>query len=354
MNPKSTILLLLPLTTALCAASAPTEPNDTTSEPILQMNSDVRAWIIEADVDGESVTYRNPGSIRPTYMAQIILPRVHRSRMIDSGGEAVALATSSPVAQELSEAQREFLTQGFAARADTSKANIPDHYSVNFYAVSEEDARIMARALLDRCARSAQRTIALEREQLKKCQESLKQNQVILPEKEKQLEQAEKDYKTAKSSTYPLNSEEDAAKLAKELILQMDRQAKTLDIDRAEVRGKLEVIDQYLSRPDLSNDVIERLEAQNIELMVELSGLEARREAIGKIRDEQQRFCILLHAREELAGAVKQLKDTLERDEEIMRGITWRLENPPDYMQPPRVHQNKVFIYPIESVDARN
>jgi len=354
MNAKSILLLLLSLATAACAASAPTEPNDTTPEPTFQMNSDVMAWTIETDVDGKSGTYRDPGSIRPTYMARIILRRVDRSRMISSGEQALALAKGSPLAQQLSQAQKEFLAEGFGARVDTSAANIPNHYSVNFYAVSEEDARIMTRALMDKFAANARRSIGFEKEELTKRQERLKQNQAALPEKEKQLEQVQKDYEAAKSSTYPLNSKEEAAQLAKELVLQMDRQAKTLDIDRAEVRGKLRVIDEYLAKPDLGNNVIETLETQKIELLIELSGLEARRQAIRNFRDEQQRFCTLFHAREELAGAVGQLKDTLKRDEEVIRGITWRLENPPDYMQPPKVYQNKVIIYPIEAADAQN
>ena len=189
---------------------------------------------------------------------------------------------------------------------------------------------------------------------MKRRQESLKQTQGVLPEKEKQLEQAEKDYKIVKSAMYPLHSEEEAAKLAKELILQMDRQAKTLDIDWAGLRGKLEVVEEYLSRLDLNSNVIETLEAQRIELMVEISGLEARRQAIQGIRHGQQRFCTLLDARNELKDSVEQLKDTLKKDEVRIPVLISQLKNPPEYMQPPKVFQNEILIYPIESVDAQN
>ena len=353
MNAKSTTLLLLALAPVAFSASAPTEPNDAAANLIFERNDEVVSWVIETEVNDESVIYHNPGSIRPKYMAKIILPRVHRSHMISSGG-ALARAQGRPVAQKLSEAQKAFLVQGFGAWVDTSAANVPNHYSVNFYAVSAEDAKIMTRALMDQFATNARRSMGFEKEELKKRQERLKQNQAALPEKEKQFEQAEKDYKVAKSATYPLSDDGEAAQLARELILQMDRQAKTLDIDQAGLRGKLEVIDQYLSRPDLNNDVIETLEAQRIELMIELSGLEARRRAIRQIRDEQHRFCTLLDAWDELMRSVAQMRKALKDDEAVIRGITGRLKKPSGSLVPPKVYENKVIIYPIEAKDSQN
>lgn len=353
MNPKPVFLLLLSVTMVVCAAAGPAEPNNSTPELTFEMSNDAKTWSIETVINGESVTYQDPGPIRPTCMAQIILPRVHQSWMIDSD-EAVALATSSPVAQKLSEAQREFLAQGFAARVDTSAANIPNHYSVYLYAVSEADARIMARALFDKCAQNARRSIGYDKTAVKRYQESLKQTQAVLPEKEKQLEQAEKDYKSVKAAMYPLHTEGEAAELAKELILQMDRQSKMLDIDWAGLQGKLQVVEEYLARPDLNSDVTETLEGQRIELMVEMSGLEARRQAIQQIRDEQQRFCTLFRAREELVGAVQELRESLKRAERAIRSRIRRIENPPDSMRPPKVYQNKILIYPIESGDVQN
>ena len=48
-----------------------------------------------------------------------------------------------------------------------------------------------------------------------------------------------------------------------------------LDIDWAGLQGKLQVVEEYLARPDLNSDATETLEGQRIELMVEMSGLEA-------------------------------------------------------------------------------
>ena len=46
MNPKSTMLLLLSLTTAVGAASAPTEPNDAAAKLSFEMNDETVPWVI--------------------------------------------------------------------------------------------------------------------------------------------------------------------------------------------------------------------------------------------------------------------------------------------------------------------
>jgi hypothetical protein len=143
MTAKSSLLLLLSLATVALPASVPTEPNTTSVELRFEMDREIMPWVIETDVNGKSITYHDPGAIRPTYMAKVILPR---NEMFSSAG-VLAKTMDSPLAQKLSEAQKEFLAQGFGVWVDTSAANVPDHYSANFYAVSEEDAKIMARAL---------------------------------------------------------------------------------------------------------------------------------------------------------------------------------------------------------------
>jgi hypothetical protein len=182
----------------------------------------------------------------------------------------------------------------------------------------------------------------------------LEESQATLPEKQKQLEQVEKRYQQAKDSTYPLNSDEEASQLAKDLVLQMDRQVKTLDIDLAGVRGKLEVINEYLSRPDLSTEAIETLEAQRIEQMIEMSGLDARRRAIGQVRDEQQRFWDLVRQRYELQNAIERLEREIERNQERTRNLTYRLEHPFGDMVVPPVYLNKVILYPIATGDSQD
>lgn len=350
MTSKSTLVLLLSFAAVAFSASAPTDPNDAAAKLRFERSPDPSDWTILAPTDDGLIPYPNPGSIRPTCMAKIILPRDE----VFSGPEAMEMAMHSPLAQKLSPAQREFLAQGFGARHDTGPFNVANHYSVDFYAVSEEDAKIMARALIDKFAENARKVVASERQELQKRQESLKQNQADLPEKEKQLEDVRKQYEAAKSSVYPLSDDSDAWQLAKDLILQMAQQTKTLDVELAGVRGKLEVIGEYLAKPGLNNNIVETLEAQQIEQMIELSGLEARRRAMRQICDEQQRFCTLLDTLFGLEQSLEQMKEVINRDQDVVTGITNRLANPPQYMVPPKVYQNKVILYSVAGEDSPN
>ncbi len=353
MPVRTILLLVLSLAAVAVGASEPNGPNSPASQLQFEMSTLTPEWVVTAEVEDEQVTYTDPGSIRPQYMARIILPR-EGHRMIDSARQAEAMAMGSPLAEKLSEAQREFLAQGFGTWLDTSAANVPKHYSVNFYAVSEEDARIMARALLDYFAENARRSIGFDRDRLAEAKRLLQESQATLPEKQKQLERVQQRYEQAKESTYPLNTDQEASQLAKDLVLQMDRQVKTLDIDLAGVRGKLEVINEYLSRPDLSKEAIETLEGQRIDQMIEMSGLEARRRAIRQVRDEQQRFWDLFRQRRDLQNAIELLELDIERNEDRTRNLTYRLEHPFGDMVVPPVYQNKVILYAIRAKDSQD
>ncbi|MBN1363021.1 MAG: hypothetical protein JW993_20650 [Sedimentisphaerales bacterium] len=351
MSVRLTLMLVVSVASIAFCAAAETEPNYVAPQPQFEMSTLTPRWTVSAEVEGKTVMYDDPGSVRPQYMARIILPR---GRMYERAAQVLGMALDRPLAQKLSPAQRDFLARGFGAWVDTSAANIPNHYSVNFYAVSEQDAKIMAWALIDSFAANAQRSTAMYQRELTEYRQRLAENQKALPEQQKLLEQAQQSYERAKKSTYPLNTDEEASQLAKELVLQMDRQIKTLDIDLAGVRGKLKVINEYLARQDLDNDVIETLEAQRIEQTIELSGLEARRQAIRQVRDEQQRFWDLVRLRTEREDSVKKLKKALEQDEERIRGTTGVLEHGWGDTVPPAVYQNKVILYRIEAKDSQD
>jgi uncharacterized protein YdcH (DUF465 family) len=350
MGVKPTFLLVLSLASVTFCASAQTEPNDAAARLKFETSTLTPSWTVGGQVGDESVTYTDPGSIRPKYMAQIILPR---ERMLHDR-TVLAKITASPLAQRFSQAQEDFLAQGFSVWVDASAANVPNHYSVNLYAASEEDAKIMARALVDGFAKDAQETRAHYQDALAKEKQSLKENQAALVEKQKQFEEGQRQYETAKESTYPLIGDDEASQLAKELVLQMDRQAKTLDIDLAGVQGKLQVINEYLLRPDLDNDVIERLEVQKIEQMIELTGLEARRQAIERIRAEQQHFRTLVRQHSELHNSVKTLEQDVSQNERGIRELTDLLEHPKPFMLPTQVYQGKVILYHIRAQGSRD
>ncbi len=347
---KSTLLLVLSLATVAFCASAPTEPNHVAPEPKFEMSDLTPRWTVSATVDDKPVLYDDPGPIRPTFAAQIILPR---NREVRNGKAAQAMVMHSPLSQEFSQAQKDFLAQGFGAWVDTSPDNVPNHYSITLYAVSEKDARLMAWALIDHFAINAQRSRVFEQRDLDKYTQRLEENETALPAKEKQFEEVRRQYQAVKDEIYPLNSDREAAQLAKELIQQMDKEAKTIDIDLAGVRGRLKIIDKYLAGT-LSASLRERLEGTRIEQMVELGGLEARQQAIQQVRGQQQRFFALVRQREDLSISITGLKEDIGRDQERVNAVKHRLEHPWGDMLPLAVYQDKVILYHVKAEDSQN
>lgn len=132
----------------------------------------------------------------------------------------------------------------------------------------------------------------------------------------------------------------------------MDKQGDTLDIELAGIRAKLEVIADYLSRADLANHIAERLEGLRIDQMIELSSIEARREAIEKIVSVEKEFCRLYWEHRRLQQTVPSLRSAIEKNRKRIEDMTTYLEHPTMDMAPPQVFNNKVIIYPIQAEGA--
>jgi hypothetical protein len=351
MNPKFITLLLLSLAPVTLRASDPAEPNDTTPEPTFEVSARIIPWTVSATVGGRSIAYDNPGTIRPRYQADIIVPH---GKMVNSREYYVERIKSSPLAQRLSQAQKDFLSKSFGVWIVPHAAKVPNHSVLQLYAASEEDAKTMARALLDGLALETGERFARGKQLLEEWKQQRDQRQVELAEKEKRRTEIDSQYSRNKEAIHPSLSDDEAAQLARDLIFQMDKDSNTLDIELAGIRAKVETINQYLSRTDLDNDVVEKLETLRIDQMIERNSLEARRKAIGRIYTAEQEFCSLYRQRRELEQTVAALRKALEDDEPRIDRLTTELTEPSERLVPPRVFENKVTLYRIETKDSQN
>jgi len=350
MPPKATILLILFLTTAAFCASAPTEPNETT-ELSFQMSNETTPWTIEALVDGKFVRYDNPGSIRPRYAAQVILPR---GRPEHSGASLLELVMTSPLAQKLSAVQQEFLAQGFGTRVDKSADNVPNYYSIYLYAVSAEDAKIMARAAMDGLTTLARKNLATALRSWEKWKQDFERRRRELVEKQERLKKIEPQYDEQKTRLHPGLGDDNAEQLARELIFQMNKEGNTLDIELAGIRAKLQIIDEYRSKPYVDRDVLERLEAMKIDQLIELSSLEARRKAIEKILSAEQEFCRLYGEKKELRETIPTHVAKIRDGEERLNGEPEILRQQREAHATPRIYNDTVILYPIADIEGKN
>lgn len=344
MAMKQTLLLLLSLTSVALAATGRTDPNEATPELHFVMSN------VPLNMAPSF------GGTRPKYKAELVLFQDRAfgpSEQLDS-------ILDGPWAQKLSQAQRDFLAgplgQGRRRNYGTELRGGPDqeHVTIELYAVSEQDAKIMASAMLDALAEEARTRRARHSRWLDGLKQEAQQKQAELAEKEERIGEVDGQYDQRKKSLYPYLTDDEAAQLAKELIFQMDKEGKMLDIELAGIKAKFDQIEGYLSETSLDSHVRERLEGMKIDQMIELVSLTKRQEAVAKIRKAEQEFYSLYTERKQLHQSVPGLRDFLKQKENEIDNAARVLARPLGQLVPPKVYEDKVVIYPIKPADSSN
>jgi hypothetical protein len=342
MNVRLATLLTLSLTTTGFCAAVQTDPNRVDPNVEFKEGLGSREWrVLAHGPEGRLVPYINPGSIRPTYVAQFFLPR---DRKIISSEAALFFLTKSPLAVHLSKAQQSFLAENFAIWVDLDNDEHPNHYAIWFYAVTEQDAKVMASAFLDFITNTAWQREVKSRDERDAAKQRLEQNQASLTKKQEQLESLSAQYAKIKGDNYPMLSDEEVGETTKEIVMQMDKETRIIEIDLAGVHGKLRVIEQYFSSVEATVPARrERLDAWKTEQMIELSGLEARKKAVEEIRAIPQKLCSLNRERTDLENTTSNLKMAIKDDTRTLSVVP----APDLYTWPVKIYGNVVLIYPI-------
>jgi hypothetical protein len=343
-------IVLSILFTATLGATGLSEPNDAGSETKFEFNNKTKCkWRVSLgkNKEGLQVYVDNPSPNKPTHAAKVLL---HENYTIPKSKYVVLdRIYDSPIAKKFSKSQKEFLkTEYTVLVVSDSIRTKPYHYhSTWLYAVSEEDAKLMAQAYLDGLNKYAGWIMVDQKRVLNEWQEKLHLAQKELPEKEAKLKDLEEQYKREKNKTHRFSSEEETPKLAKENILEMNKTLDTLEIELSGIREKLKAIEKYRNEPEQREAIRARLDEMFVEQMIELSGLEARRQTTERLRAEQQLFLILFNKRNDLQHEVGKLRKTIESSKNAINDINDLLKNPMPHMLPPKVYQNKVVIYPV-------
>jgi len=347
---------LLCLAFAGISTAAQTEPNDAPLKLKFQTSTRPQDWIVrgEKDEGGKTLLYQNPGPTKPTHVAEVVLSRTHWRFYIES--DILERIEKSPIAKKLSRQQRDFLGTGFAIRIDYESHRIPKHYSIWFYAMSEDDAKKTAEVFIEVLAEKATARRQEYVKERKKLEQKIADIEKDLPEKEAQAKAAESKYKEVKNTRYASFADTEALEKAKETMLQMAKMLDVVDIELAGIREKLKVIEEYrkpkgltdtLRYRELPNEIMVQLDRMFVEQMIELRGAEARKQATIRVRDREKALCDFFNQLFTLDAEAHRLKDGLSGSERRLRGVEERLANPRPNMLPPKVFQNKVTIYPV-------
>ena len=334
MTAKPTILFLVALAAIASSASAATKPNATKVEPIFETDTWPRSKPIECK------------DRRARYVAELTLP-LYRETFRASAVAVRAIMESSPLIQKLSPTQEDLLMTGHAVNVHSQTKSQKPHLRITLYAVSEEDAKAMAEALLDALTSKAQEHRAQYTRELDEIKAKLQQAQRKLAEKETRLQELGREYQQQKDNLHPHLRDEEVVQLAKELIFQMDKEGNMLNIELAGIRAKLTIIDEHLRKPALDDHVRQRLEGMKIDQLIELGGLDARRAAVEQIRTVEQTLYSLYSERHALQVNTESHRTDVEQLKNVVEARTSELKRTSGRLVPPQDSERKVTLYAI-------
>ena len=194
-----------------------------------------------------------------------------------------------------------------------------------------------------------------EEELLKEHKEKTSEIKKKLPEKQKIYDEAKSKYEQIKNARYfsQINDGEVYTR-AKDTMFQMDKTLDTLEIELAGIHEKLSSIEKYRrikhaeDNKRFSTETLDKLDQMYIEQMIELKSVRVRQKAALGIRKREKKFLDLFSQCMELENEVISLNDQLGNHERNLRQAETRLATPTPEMQPLKIYQNKVIIYPVK------
>ncbi len=333
-------------------AVEPNEPNEPnfpkTVVKFENVDRTIPWWVRSAN--GQTVTPSS--SIKPLYIAQIRL----REYPAQLRNEAYVMATifESPIAKKFSKEQQEFLKTGFAVNINlVMNQTLPGYNFISLYAISSEDAKLMAQALIDTLNTRAAQELASLKKKINRDKQELDKAQKELPEIEKQLEDAEEQYKKVKDATHRYSSDAEEAEMAKKSIIEMNKEIDLLDIELAGIREKVKTAEKYKEKETMGSSTYEKLNEMYVELMVELSGLQARSDMTEKIRKREQAFLNIFVRLTDLNSKTDRIRSKIGGLPNVILDFSNRLKDTTPranaYWLPPNVYQDTVIIYPVEN-----
>jgi hypothetical protein len=324
----------------LCIPALSQEPNQPKPELQFETSGEERPWV------RDSKDRPGSGPIKPTCAAEFLLYRAPaHSPQADLRTMRTILKTEA--GRSLSEIQRDFLTKSDAL-VWTDAGHIGRRYRLlRLYAVSQDDAKTMVRAVNEYMTVKANEQMQDMRKNADEYEERIADIRRELPQKQVKLEAASVSYQEIKKRTHDLSSDSDAAKEAKETILEMNKVLDAIAIEIAGIEAKLSAIEQYKSKKNVSIEGLAKVEQILSEQTIELAGALARRKATLRIRGREETFLNRNQQWHHLTVEVNDLQNELPERERSLQWHRERLANPDSDMLPPQIYQNKVTIHPV-------
>ena len=265
--------------------------------------------------------------------------------------DAVLETTSG---RAMSQKQRDITSNQSINMRDYNRT-ISNYTLFQLYGISEDDTKKLAEAVIDTLTSEADKKKQSVLKVLKEHKEKTSEIKKKLPEKQKIYDEAKSKYEQIKNARYfsQINDGEVYTR-AKDTMFQMDKTLDTLEIELAGIHEKLSSIEKYRrikhaeDNKRFSTETLDKLDQMYIEQMIELKSVRVRQKAALGIRKREKKFLDLFSQCMELENEVISLNDQLGNHERNLRQAETRLATPTPEMQPLKIYQNKVIIYPVK------
>ena len=341
---KHRILTVL-LLTGLCTTTFAAEPNPPKPELKFDIVTKKPKWV------GQNDGPFCKGPIKPKCAAIFgIKGDCYLWRLSNSEIKEVLLKTSA--GESMSAEQKEFMTKSkdVTYLSQVRSAKYPIYYSL--YAVSQDDAKKMAAALIE-ALNDPQTRIRLYKRGVSILEDQLLDMQSGLANQDTRMEMSLAKFREEKLKKLPYLTVEEA----KITILEVNKMLNRLYIDRAGVRAQLEAVelqraiqekDKKVEEEKSRKGILLKLEEMKVDLAIEHAALESKIGTASNLRDLAKHFYKRMRDKQlELKEMATHFIREIEETERELRRIEKILANPKSKIPPVRVNKNTVTIYPV-------
>jgi hypothetical protein len=345
-------LLMVLILLCICTPALSAEPNDAGTELKFEISDKQQDWYSKIPA-GEPPT-TGSGPIKPTHVAELFVWNLpYRTASHDAvvrylldmdfgSHNVIARLMQGCAGKTMSRKQRDFLTTGGAIITVGNFGDaVGNHWHFRLYAVSQDDAKKMAQALLESPTERANERLQSRENEHQERREQVAQLNKEISEKDAKLKATETKLEELRKTVHYLSSPE-----AEGTVRELNKTLDDLNIEVAGLRAQLEATTEAIDARPRENLRL-KLEEMRIEQMVKLKAAEAKKDAATKIRDQAEAFVHLVSDLVELPKQLSGLRGRLHHYEEAIRKIEDTLANPSMDMVPPKVFENKVTIYPV-------
>ncbi len=293
--------------------------------------------------------------LRPTHMAEMFMNHISGLPNRNApAGTGIRNLLETTAGRGFSEEQRRFFKETNKWIRYGRKEGSPEGYMyINLYAVSEQDAKRLAEAVVEFLDKQARKNREILESRIRGCEEKIPQIKKELKKQREDMEELgvwiEKRVEGGLRKLKLLGTDFDAAKESKETVLKMDKFLNSLQIEISGIKAKLEAVDEYRKNDALGANNLAKLEQIHCEQTIELVGALARKRTAIEIRTRENEFYHKCERWDLLKPSVRALERNLSGSESKLQKAREELNSGNPALDPLKVFENKAVIYPVKT-----